>query len=99
MAAPRLLDIAPHKNRTTRRAPLLTDWLGGSTLRFMDMDDYPPKRADDPLAQLQRQDLDPLSVSDLEQRIIVLEAEIGRTRSKIEYAVNHKASAEALFKR
>lgn len=65
----------------------------------MDMDDDLPKRADDPLAHLMRQDLDPLSVSDLEDRIVVLEGEIARTRSKIEYAVNHKASAEALFKR
>lgn len=65
----------------------------------MDMDDYQPKKADDPLAQLKRQDLDPLSVSDLEERIAVLEGEIARTRSKIEYAVKHKAHAEALFKR
>jgi uncharacterized small protein (DUF1192 family) len=65
----------------------------------MDMEEYLPKRADDPLAQLLRQDLDPLSVTELEARVAALEAEIARTRAKIEYAVNHKASAEALFKR
>lgn len=65
----------------------------------MDMDDDLPKKADDPLTGLQRQDLDPLSVSDLERRVKVLESEITRTRSKIEYAVNHKKNAEALFKR
>ncbi|WP_327753710.1 DUF1192 domain-containing protein [Sphingobium sp. SJ10-10] len=65
----------------------------------MDMDNDLPRKADDPLAQLLRQDLGPLSVADLEARIIALEGEIARIRSKIESAVNHKASAEALFKR
>ena len=64
----------------------------------MDMEEYLPKRADDPLAQLLRQDLDPLSVVELEARIKALEGELARTRAKIEGAVNHKASAEALFK-
>ncbi|AEG47923.1 protein of unknown function DUF1192 [Sphingobium chlorophenolicum L-1] len=65
----------------------------------MDMDDDLPRKADDPLAQLLRQDLGPLSLADLEARIEALEGEIARIRSKIESAVNHKASAEALFKR
>lgn len=65
----------------------------------MDMDDDRPAKADDPLAQLLRQDLGPLSVADLEARIKALEGEVARARSKIEDAVNHKASAEALFKR
>lgn len=65
----------------------------------MDKDDDLPRKADDPLARLQRQDLDPLSVAELEARIAALDAEIIRTRSKIESAVNHKATAEALFKR
>ncbi|WP_081643333.1 DUF1192 domain-containing protein [Sphingobium bisphenolivorans] len=65
----------------------------------MDMEDDRPRKADDPLAQLLRQDLGPLSVTDLEARITALEGEITRVRSKIESAVNHKASAEALFKR
>jgi uncharacterized small protein (DUF1192 family) len=65
----------------------------------MDMDDDLPRKIDNPLAQLLRQDLGPLSVADLEERIRALEGEIARTRSKIQNAVNHKASAEALFKR
>jgi uncharacterized small protein (DUF1192 family) len=65
----------------------------------MDMDEDLPRKADDPLARLLRQDLGPLSVADLEARILALEGEITRIRSKIESAVNHKASAEALFKR
>ena len=65
----------------------------------MDLDNDLPRKAEDPLAQLLKQDLAPLSVTDLEQRISALEGEIARTRQKIEDAVNHKASAEALFKR
>lgn len=65
----------------------------------MDLDDDLPRKGDDPLARLLRQDLGPLSMSELEARIAALEAEIARTRRTMESAVNHKASAEALFKR
>lgn len=65
----------------------------------MDMDENLPRKADDPLAALMRQDLDPFSVDELQERVAALEAEISRTKKKIEYAVNHKASAEALFKK
>ncbi|MBP6031411.1 MAG: DUF1192 domain-containing protein [Sphingobium sp.] len=65
----------------------------------MDMDDFVPKRADDPLAALMRQDLDPLSVAELYTRITALEAEIVRARTKIQQSVNHKASADALFRK
>jgi uncharacterized small protein (DUF1192 family) len=65
----------------------------------MDMDENLPRKADDPLAALARQDLDPFSVDELHERVNALEAEISRTRKKIEYAVNHKASAEALFRK
>ena len=64
----------------------------------MDLDDI-PRRSDDPLAQIARQDLDPFSVDELHARIDVLEAEILRVRKKIEGAVNHRATADALFKR
>ncbi|MBO9580752.1 MAG: DUF1192 domain-containing protein [Sphingobium sp.] len=66
----------------------------------MDFEDVSPRpRAGDLLKALAREDLDPLSVADLEERIIALTAEIERTRAKKERAVNHKASAEALFKK
>ena len=65
----------------------------------MDMDDDLPKRADDPLRLLRLQDLAPLSTDELHQRVKVLEAEIARTKMKIEQSVNHKASAEALFRK
>ena len=61
--------------------------------------DDAPSRAADLLAQLMRQDLDPLSVAELEARIMGLEAEIARARSKIQRAVNHRASADQLFRR
>lgn len=65
----------------------------------MDLEDDLPRKGDDPLARLLQQDLGPLSVADLQNRITALEAEIMRTKSKMESAVNHKASAEALFRR
>ncbi|MFB0872535.1 MULTISPECIES: DUF1192 domain-containing protein [unclassified Sphingobium] len=65
----------------------------------MDLDDDLPRKGDDPLARLLKQDLGPLSVGELEARVAALEAEIARTRHKMQSAVNHKASAEALFKR
>ncbi len=57
-----------------------------------------PTRKDDPVSLLARQDLDPLSVTDLETRIAALEAEILRSRQKMTHAINHRASADALFK-
>ncbi len=64
----------------------------------MDPADDLPHRVRDPLAELARQDLDPLSVEELAARIAALEAEIARARQKMERAVNHRASADALFK-
>jgi uncharacterized small protein (DUF1192 family) len=49
--------------------------------------------------QLTRQDIDHLSIDELEGRIAALQGEIERCRTKIERAVNHRATAESLFKR
>ncbi len=38
-------------------------------------------------------------ITELEARIAALEGEIVRTRAKIDHAVRHKASAEALFRK
>lgn len=65
----------------------------------MDAEENLPRRKDDLVDQLGRQDLDPLSVDELEARIQLLEAEIARSRAKIQHAVNHRASADALFRR
>ena len=63
----------------------------------MDMDDHPPVRPD-LVSQLAREDLDPLSVEELQARIAGLEAEVARTRAHAQRAVNHRASADALFR-
>ena len=65
----------------------------------VDLDDILGARPDDPLTALLRQDLDRLSVAELEARIAALEGEIARSRKKIEGAVNHLASADALFRK
>jgi uncharacterized small protein (DUF1192 family) len=66
----------------------------------VDADDFLPRRDNsDILGLLARQDLDPFSVAELEGRIALLTAEIERTKQKIFRAVNHKASADALFKK
>jgi uncharacterized small protein (DUF1192 family) len=65
----------------------------------MDLDELFPSKPDDPLTLLTKQDLDPLSVADLEARIAILEGEIARVRAKMEAAVQFRASADAIFKK
>lgn len=65
----------------------------------MDLDDLLGPQRYDPLAALLSEDLDRLSVAELEARVAALEGEIARVRRKIDGAVNHRASADALFKR
>lgn len=65
----------------------------------MDLDDILGPRPDDPLPALLREDLDRLSVAELEARVAALEGEIARTRAKMKGAVTHRASADALFRR
>ncbi len=64
----------------------------------MDLDELFAKRPDDPLVQVARQDLDPLSVAELEERIVILRTEISRIEAKLQHSVNHKLTADALFK-
>jgi uncharacterized small protein (DUF1192 family) len=64
----------------------------------MEMDDA-PSRPNDALTELLRQDLDPLSVAELESRIAALEGEITRSRAARDRSVDHRASADALFRR
>ena len=64
----------------------------------MDNDENLPLRREDPLANLVRQDLDPLSVAELEERIATLKAEINRCEGKIAFATRHRSVADALFK-
>ena len=65
----------------------------------MDLDELFPRKPDDPLTQLTKQDLDPLSVEELEARIALLEGEIARVRAKMDAAVQFRASADELFRK
>lgn len=69
-----------------------------STLHRMDPDDLFAAKPKDPLAELARQDLDPLSVDELDARVALLEAEIARTRARRAFAADHRAVAEKLFR-
>jgi uncharacterized small protein (DUF1192 family) len=72
---------------------------GLGKLAPMDMDELFARKPGDPLVLLTRQDLDPLSVEELHERVDILAGEMARVKAKIEGAVNHKASADALFNR
>jgi uncharacterized small protein (DUF1192 family) len=65
----------------------------------MDLDDLLPHKKDDPLALITREDLDRLSVEELRARISVLEAEIARTKAKLEGATSFRSAADALFRK
>ena len=71
----------------------------GVKICHMDSDENLPLRRDDPLANLVRQDLDPLSVAELEERIAALKSEISRCEGKIAFATRHRSAADALFKK
>lgn len=64
----------------------------------MDLDDLFAGKPADPLAELARQDLDPLSVDELDARVAALAAEIARVKAKRAFAVSHRASADELFR-
>jgi uncharacterized small protein (DUF1192 family) len=65
----------------------------------MDLDELFPGKPDDPLTLLTRQDLDPMSVEELEARIASLEAEIARARAKIDASLSFRATADAIFRK
>jgi uncharacterized small protein (DUF1192 family) len=65
----------------------------------MEADENLPLRRDDPLAILVKQDLDPLSVDELDERIATLKSEIIRCEGKIAFATRHRSAADALFRK
>lgn len=65
----------------------------------MDIDENLPLRRDDPVANLIKQDIDALSVAELEVRIAALKSEIARCEGKIAFASKHRSVADALFKK
>ena len=65
----------------------------------MDLDELFPDKPGDPLTELKRQDLDPLSIEELNERIEALKAEIARVEAHIERVNRDRSAAEELFKR
>jgi uncharacterized small protein (DUF1192 family) len=65
----------------------------------MEFDEPLARTTSDPLARLVREDLDPLSVDELRERLDVLAAEMKRVQQKINGAVTFRAGADSLFKR
>jgi uncharacterized small protein (DUF1192 family) len=56
-----------------------------------------PAKGTAALSGLIREDLDPYSVEDLEDRIGLLEGEIRRAREAVERKKNRRSAADALF--
>lgn len=65
----------------------------------MDIDDLFPSKPDDPLVALGKQDLDPMSIDELKERVELLKAEIGRVEAHMQRAQTHRSAAEELFKK
>ena len=62
-------------------------------------DEALPKRKSDLLAELTREDLDKLSVAELDDRIAALHGELQRTKTKRAAADAFKSAADALFRK
>jgi uncharacterized small protein (DUF1192 family) len=66
---------------------------------LMDVEDLFPSKPGDPLVELARQDLDPMSIEELEGRIEALKAEIARVEAHMQRVQTHRSAAEELFKK
>ena len=65
----------------------------------MDLEDLFPSKPGDPLMELAKQDLDPISIEELHARIEALKAEIARVEAHMNQAQAHRSAAEELFKK
>jgi len=65
----------------------------------MDLDDLFPSKPGDPLVELAKQDLDPISMEELHARIAALQAEIARVEAHIQRVQTHRSAADELFKK
>ena len=65
----------------------------------MDIDELFPSKPDDPLVALGSEDLDPLSLDELDARIVALRAEIERVEAHMARVRTHRSAAEELFKK
>ena len=59
-------------------------------------DDFKPGQ---PIVELGKEDLDPLSLEELDQRVARLKAEIARVEAHKARASTHRSAADELFKR
>lgn len=60
-------------------------------------DDLEPRPSRDLLTALTREDLDPYSLEDLNERVRVLEEEIGRVKATMQRKTAKKSAADAFF--
>ncbi len=65
----------------------------------MDLDELFPDKPKDPLTELTKQDLGPLSIDELVGRIETLKTEIARVETHMADAERHRSAADELFKR
>jgi uncharacterized small protein (DUF1192 family) len=65
----------------------------------VDLDDLFPSKPGDPLVELGKQDLDPMSIEELHSRIEALQVEIARVQAHMQQAETHRSAAEELFKK
>ena len=65
----------------------------------MDLEELFPSKPDDPLIALATQDLDPMSIDELHERIEALKSEIARVEAHIHRVETHRSAAEELFKK
>lgn len=62
-------------------------------------DEELPRKKSDLLADLAREDLDKLSIAELDDRIAALKAEVARSVAKRDGAAKFRAAADGLFKK
>ena len=65
----------------------------------MDDDDFFTSKPTDPLSLLVRQDLGPISIAELHERIETLRQEFARVEAHIAATEQHRSAADQLFKR
>jgi uncharacterized small protein (DUF1192 family) len=61
------------------------------------MDDDLPRPKGDAATALAKESLDPYSLAELDERVMLLEAEIARIRAHRDKAAAHRSAADALF--
>ena len=65
----------------------------------MDEDDFFSSKPQDPLTLVTKQDLGPLSIDELNERIEILKGEIVRVETHMAEASAHRSAADELFKK